>query len=148
MCLGPWMVQSKCVQRISRPGSENQSCCAYGQTHEHEALRVHTSSIFITFWQLRTYFITVTCMPWAKTSGRSGRSGILCWSRCPSTPSPSAATRRRSRSQARCFRWTGTRWTISSQQEVSIWDKNITMVITLCQSQAGNRNTLSPNIDT
>ena len=124
------MVQSKCVQRISRPGSQNQSCCPDGQTYEHEALRV-TTSLLLIYWGNESYylFIAVTCMPWAKTSGRSGRSGTLCWSRCPNTPSPSAATRRRSPSRARCCRWTGTPWTTLSPPEVSIcWD-NVELAI-------------------
>ena len=59
-------------------------------------------------------------MLWGKQFGRSGRSVILFWFKLASTPSPSAATRRRSPTPRRCSRWMATLWTTLNQLVVSL----------------------------
>ena len=66
--------------------------------------------------------ISVICMLWGKQFGRSGRSVILFWFKLASTPSPSAATRRRSPTPRRCSRWMATLWTTLNQLVVSLTD--------------------------
>ena len=82
-------------------------------TYWTKILLKHAQSV--TFIYVR---YTVTCTLWARACGRSGNGATSCSSRCPSTPSPSARTRRRSLIPARWWGWMAIPSTTSSRQEV------------------------------
>ena len=95
--LGSRMAQTQHCQEFSRQRPEVKSRHQNGQTNEYETLRVSLKQQKLTFKTLSNVSLFKgTCTPWASRCGRSGSGGTLSSSRCPSTRSPSAATRRKS----------------------------------------------------